>query len=210
MQGLPLITFNSRAFALFPLNHYPTISIDNELDGNSSSAFLYNNVQITVDNVRVMSTSCCGIHCDRQRVADWNTAGRGCGCFNNMSRHYNPAIIMTVYFKSSDGQTRIMNEFLSRQFLSFCTIDKIPMDVRASQLQATNAAYDLQDSIIEVTNYINEIGGWTVIGWCRKGIINDQSLVGMTEDGEHAQVDSGNLNFHIVSLIPTNHSFLDK
>ena len=111
---------------------------------------------------------------------------------------------MTVYFKSSDGQTRIMNEFSSRQFLSFCTIDKIPVDVRASQLQATNVAYNLEDSIIRVTNYFNENGGWTVIDWCKKGIINDQSLVGMTEDGEQAQVDSGNLNFHIDSLILTN------
>ena len=94
--------------------------------------------------------------------------------------------------------------------MSFCTIDKIPIDVRVSQLQATNAAYDLEDSIMEVTNYTNENGGWTVIGWCKKGIIDDQSLIGMTEDGEQAQVDYGNLKFHIVSLIPTNRSFLDK
>lgn len=210
MQEIPLITFNSRAIALFPLSKYPSIAIENEIVGNSSAAFIYNYTLINVWNMRVQSTSCSGFHCDRQRVADWNTTGRGCGCFNNMPNHSNLAIILSVSFKSPDDQTRVMMDFSSKQFIHLCTNGSIPIDVRSSQLQATNAAFEMEDAIIKTVEYINNNGGWTIIGWYKRGIINDQSMIGMTEDGEQQKVDSGTVHFHIVSLLPSNRDFLNN
>ena len=66
---------------------------------------------------------------------------------------------------------------------------------------------------MEVINHINVNDGWTVVGWYRRGMINDRSLV----TGQHPndndndnQVDAGDAHYHVVSLIPTDRAFLDK
>jgi hypothetical protein len=55
---------------------------------------------------------------------------------------------------------------------------------------------------------IDENGGFTVVYWNKKGIIQDTSLTGVTN--EEVQVDEGSLNFHAVQILPTNSNYLDR
>ena len=64
---------------------------------------------------------------------------------------------------------------------------------------------------------INNNGDWTVIGWYKRGSIKDRSLIESTggsnstnNANEDTTVGSGNLNFHVVELLPTNQTLLDK
>ena len=66
-------------------------------------------------------------------------------------------------------------------------------------------------------DFVNYYGGWTVVGWYKRGVINDKSLLDSTNNASNYQsnndnneVGSGNLGFHIVQLIPTDRSLLDN
>ena len=71
---------------------------------------------------------------------------------------------------------------------------------------------------------INNNGGFTVIGWYNRGVINDKSLISahnINFDGSSGgntnfnmtkydiQVDSGEISYHIVTISPSNRAFLD-
>ena len=78
-------------------------------------------------------------------------------------------------------------------------------NIKFHMLDATEMFFKLQDSIINVVDYINTNGGFTVIGWYKKGSINDIS----TEEGGN-QVESSEMGYHVVSITPTNKSILEK
>ena len=71
---------------------------------------------------------------------------------------------------------------------------------------------------------INDNVGFAVVGWHKRGVINDKSLIddrkinnsdsGTTAtkyntNEEDMQVDSGEISYHIIIIDPTNHEFLD-
>ena len=58
---------------------------------------------------------------------------------------------------------------------------------------------------MDVVSYINNNGGFTVIGWYKKGSINDIS----TEESDD-QVESSEMGYHVVSITPTNKTILEK
>ena len=72
--------------------------------------------------------------------------------------------------------------------------------------------------------FINDNGGFTVVGWYNRGVINDKSLVSSRNinnangrnisenyntNEEDMQVDSGEISYHIVSINPKYHKFMD-
>jgi hypothetical protein len=83
--------------------------------------------------------------------------------------------------------------------------------IPASNLQFTDEYYQLTDKISDVIEYINRCGGFTVIGWYKRGRINDQSIITETNNRNtnneelDNQVDSGNISYHICEIRPTNY-----
>ena len=74
-------------------------------------------------------------------------------------------------------------------------------------------------NVDRVKDFVNNNGGWTIIGWYKRGGINDKSLVGesaseINRNGAGTNNDevvgSGQLHFHIVELLPTNRRILDS
>ena len=60
-----------------------------------------------------------------------------------------------------------------------------------------------------MVNFVNEHGGWTVVGWYKRGSIKDRSLIEDSSNNHNSNQDditvaSGKLNTHIVELLPTN------
>ena len=59
-------------------------------------------------------------------------------------------------------------------------------------------------------------GGWTVVGWYKRGVIKDRSLIessgsnNAANGNEDATVGSGKLSFHVVDLTPTDQALLDS
>ena len=88
----------------------------------------------------------------------------------------------------------------------------------------TDEFFDLLDAIENVISHINDNGGFTVVGWYRRGTINDRTLVesrssnnttngrsnNNTSTNEDIQVVAGEMTYHVVELYPTNRSLMDK
>ena len=85
----------------------------------------------------------------------------------------------------------------------------------------TNAYFNLLDCIENCIDLINENGGFTVVGWYKRGVINDRAMVSNNGNGgaannqfgannnEEAQVDAADISYHIVEVQPTNQDFFD-
>ena len=69
------------------------------------------------------------------------------------------------------------------------------------------------EAIDDCIGYVNRNGGFTVVGWYKRGVINDKSLVagaGPFSKEDDVQIEAGKISYHIVQLIPTNRSFFRR
>ena len=101
--------------------------------------------------------------------------------------------------------------FLNQDFL---------IGVQANDLQLSESFWDLGETIEEIIMYVNNHGGWTVIGWYSRGIINDRTLTGVINNSSsggtnnvnnaEVQVDGSGLTYHFVKIVPTDTSLQNK
>ena len=203
----------------------PTLTINSEIQANQSMAFCLNGRLLNINQTYVAQTTCSGLMCDKGRVEDWN-GSKGCGCVGMHNNISNLAIIHSIWFDTNENgvERRISHgSFSSTKFTLTYLSNRIPSSTRQSTLSVTggdgnNALWDIEDAVVRVKDYVNNNGGWTIIGWYKRGAIKDKSLVGesasegnrnLGSNGNDEVVGSGQLNFHIVELLPTNRRFLD-
>ena len=78
----------------------------------------------------------------------------------------------------------------------------------------------MEKCIRRIVRIINDNDGWTVIGWYKRGVINDQSIVGgdkpassfaaSKQPSSDAQVDNGPINYHVCYMTPTDQRFMNE
>ena len=107
----------------------------------------------------------------------------------------------------SKGDTVIltMNDFSSLQFSSLYMKDDFKSTIRFNLLDYTPAYFSLQEAADNVVEYINTNGGFTVIGWYKRGEINDVS-----NDDNQNEVESSEIGYHIVYMFPTNRVIVNR
>lgn len=71
-------------------------------------------------------------------------------------------------------------------------------------LDYTDAYFKLEKCIQAIIEFINLNGGFTVIGWYKRGEINDVS----NEDSQN-EVESSEVGYHIVHIQPTVRAVID-
>ena len=222
MRGdIPLIVSHQPAILLkFPRIMRP-IAMNQEIEANTSLAFVYNEARVDLHFTAVVKTTCTGNLCDRQRISDWNGV-KGCGCYGMSPNSSSLALIHAITITSSTGQVLKMDEFSSRKFSSLYLTEAIPGSVKLYMLQLTEGYLNMLSAANNCIDFINNNGGFTVIGWYKRGVINDKSLlasrtlsnIGISGSGngtnneENTQVDAGEISYHIVHLTPTNRDLL--
>ena len=104
-----------------------------------------------------------------------------------------------------------MDDFSSSKFTSLYLTDVLSPNVGLQSVQIlTEAYFNISTSIDACVEVINENGGFTVIGWYKKGMINDKTLLGHGTGSEDIQVQNSEINYHIVEILPTNTDLLRK
>ena len=84
----------------------------------------------------------------------------------------------------------------------------------------TDEYWNLLDYISNAIDFINENGGFTIIGWYKRGVINDQSIIteNIVQGGNNGisnntstdnQIDNGEMNYHPYFIKPTDMQLLD-
>ena len=211
MQGIPLVNSCTPAIAMEPNHKIPAVNINHALDGNQHGVGVLKNAQISVRRLTPIQTTYSGKHCDKQRPLDWSfsTSNRSCGCWGTSSLGASNIALMRNIALNHGGVVIKMLNFSSAKFNALFMDRPMPPNTMASALERAQASNNLEDCMTECLDFINEEGGFQVALWHSRGEINDQSLVGMnTQDG--ANVDAGKMNYHIVEIIPADHSIMNR
>ena len=77
---IPLVISHQPAILMKTPRTLENVRMSNEIEANTSLAFLYNNSQVAVNFTTAFKTTCSGNFCNRQRISDWNGI-KGCGCY---------------------------------------------------------------------------------------------------------------------------------
>ncbi len=224
-NDIPMMTSHVPSVLLKYPQKISSISINEEIEANCSQAFVYNSTQLSVDYFAAVKTSCSGLLCDRQRISDW-LGSKGCGCYGMSPNSTSLAIQHAITVRTSFHGTLKMDDFSSLKFSKLYTSGDIPGTCKLYMLQVTEASMNMFNALENCIELINNHGGFTVIGWYKKGLINDKGLIAPNESAnvggsnsssnynnnneERVQVDSGDCNYHVVSISPTNRAFLDN
>jgi hypothetical protein len=223
---IPIMTSHVPAILLKSPKRISTIPINNEIEANTSLGFVYNHTHLTINYSAPIKTSCSGKLCDRQRVCDW-LGIKGCGCYGMSTNSTSLVIQHAITVETVLNGTLNMNDFSSLKFSSLYLNGDIPGSCKLYMLQLTRASMDMVSSLESCIDLINRNDGFTIVGWYKKGVINDKSLIAArninnggtaTTTGANGnfnnssgdvQVESGDISYHIVSIAPTKREFLN-
>ena len=117
------------------------------------------------------------------------------------------SIVMVHEIKVTFEEQTIMKvkNFSSLKFSQLYLKSPFPATLRFDELDYSEEYYKLQQKIDDMVDYININAGFTVIGWYKRGEINDAS----NKENEN-DVDAGDIGYHIVSLYPTSSVVLNS
>ena len=120
--------------------------------------------------------------------------------------------------RSENRRVISMPMFSSNKFSKLYLTSFLPPSVTLNQLDMMTKEFHMVCTAIKrCVEHINENGGFAAIGWYKNGMINDHT---MTEDtskntnnnqaSPENQFTSGEVNYRVVQLLPTNKDFFDE
>ena len=130
-----------------------------------------------------------------------------------------------IEVRTVTGGDLFMSDFSSMKFSKLYLKKDIPGSCKLYSLQLTQASIDLFEAAENCIQLINNNGGFVVVGWYKRGQITDKSLIAArnlngpnggnignsnNNNQDDMYVDSGEISYHIVQVIPTNQDFLNK
>ena len=193
----PILSPQRPAIVIQSTFHLPVKYIVTE--GTDVNGFVLNNCTVTILNFQVRNTRCGGNLCDRQQ----DTTGK-CACYQMPNRSGNVVISAEIRVTLPDGNT-FNTEFQSKWFFdNFIMSAPLPAGVRAINFED----YEVEDrfylALSRITQYINRICKFRVIGWVRRGEVQDQGVDqpsnGLPHNAARVMVQSGTINHHITRL----------
>ena len=180
--------------------------------GIDSSGCILPNARISIQSADVFDTECHGRMCDQQSLMKAGCMAPKCACMQ-MNQSGKVAISWDLKITCEDGST-IQTKFMSKQFTrEFVMTGDLPMNVTASSFSHNVVDDRLFDAGQDVCDYINLRGGFKIVLWVKRGVVMDQGVDqpnnGLPYNAARTTVQSGNLNHHIVRIIPMNPERID-
>ena len=170
-------------------------------EGTDIHGFILSNCKINVNGLVVRNTKCGGNLCDRQSI----NIGR-CACYQMDNRSGNVIIQVDITINCEDGNS-INTKFSSKWFLeNYIFTGPLPVGTKAKSFDSYQVEDNLYDSLTNVIKYINDRCNFRVIGWVKRGEIQDQGVDqpsdGLPHNAARVLVQSGTLNYHITRIDP--------
>ena len=78
-----------------------------------------------------------------------------------------------------NGRVFVHRDFSSHSFTMTFVNQEFPIGLQANDLQLSEDYWLLGETIQNVIDFVNSNGGWTIIGWYSRGLINDRTLTGL-------------------------------
>ena len=197
MPGRPVVVIKSN----FILN-----TRQNYTEGTDLNGFILNDCTINARCFEVRNTKCGGNLCDRQQE---NLSK--CACYQMPNRSGNVICAIEVTVTTSDGNS-FVTKIRSKWFLeTYILSSPLQSGTRAASFED----FEIEDRFFEVIDnvlgYINRTCKFRVIGWMRRGVVEDQ---GVDQPGNYngpkVMVQSGTINHHITRVDPMAPHLIDK
>ncbi len=162
---IPLLETRGGCVVMKPPQCITEIKLDHGISTGVTRVFVVNNVQVKVNSTSVQTTKCSGLFCDRQRAVEIERGDRACGCYSMQSRIGNIVIVHNISVIKDGIPDLCVEDFSSLNFSSLYLKDALPVSVKFNSLDYTPQYFRLQMCIDDVVQYVNENGGFTVVGW---------------------------------------------
>jgi hypothetical protein len=160
--------------------------------------FILKGEKIEMFKVGAEQASCKGQLCDRQKPPSRSI---GCGCLY-MQRASDIVFEQIVKFSYVDesGNNEHHTVLHHRSFRTTNLFTK-PIHMGADPLPFYERKRDIRTVVRNIQEIVNSNGGWTIIGWYRKGEVEDASAPSNEND---SKIEGSNKPIHIAYLFPTN------
>ena len=169
-----VVTKNPVVVLKSPIDMPPTLV--KEIGSSSlSHGFVLVGCRVESMQHNVVKTSCSGKMCDRQRVNEWNGI-KGCGCFG-ISPNTTSLVVQHTIMITHGSKEIFMKDFSSIKYNALFMDGDFPFKCKQHMFQMSTVFVNLTESMENCFELINSNGGFTVVGWYRRGEISDQTMV---------------------------------
>jgi hypothetical protein len=161
--------------------------------------FVYHHIPIQVSYFYVATddVSCSGILCDRQHRLKQNSS---CACLHTGKSNKPIVGDFNVHFKSgvTGGRSELITVKRCRSMRTTVLLfDDFSSFQQLSREETVQRTMMVRRKVREMVGTVNENGGWTVVGWCKKGEVSDAA-------NRFEKIESDKVTFHISFLQPTS------
>lgn len=200
------VVLPSTDLTLYPLDSVPDLDLDGTEDQMSYPRevgeyhyYVLKHKTVNLHRVQLATNvSCTGIECDRQKR-------RGeCTCLHNTSSNsfvYMFDVEFPIPLRMQRGDAQM---WTTPNFRSLRTTELFFRDFESHASQTTIEdeqanRQDFRHKIARMTRYINDHGGWTIIGWYMLGATADTNTTNVQDN----KVENYDMHMHINYLYPT-------
>lgn len=113
--------------------------------------------------------------------------------------------LVTLKVTIGEGQSFIVRNFSNKRFTNFFIKGGIPSSVTAAKILSLNIDDDLMDAVEASFEAANSNGGFSVTGWLRRGLFNDEGDIAAKD-----KVVSGEKTHHLTNIDFNDDSCLDN
>ena len=181
------------------------------MEDSVMTGFLYNDIQIKLADMLVKDTNCVGRYCDKNRIYRDGNILRKCACYQSVCRTGKVVVILGMEMTLDNGSEIHIQDYCSHWFAeTYLFRTPLHQGYRETHFQ-NDSGDDFYDCAEEVIDYISNNGGWRIIGWAKKGMVEDtnaqQQQNGFNQ--ERPMIRAGNLKYNIARIEPMRPEHLD-
>ena len=122
---------------------------------------------------------------------------------------------MQLRLNNGDEEEMLINDFTSTWFMNNNMFkERLGAHIRASNFSKPDNEDELLNHTRKVMRYINDRGGFRIVGWAKRWMIQDQGEVAQQDQGQQRygqptnqgnnMVENAYVKLHIVRIDPTN------
>ena len=196
LQELPVIQSNYPCLPLKStyISQVPTIAYREPMPG-IWYYFRYKGKKLEFKSAQIVTRTsqkppaCSGVICDRQ---DPLVKSSGCGCF-----FVNKSDSIVLQVKIKMNEIPIRNEFRSLRLTRATVSSLATLSKMSSEDILCYAHKELRDAVKSLCNYINQNGGFTIVGYALRSQQKDAS-------DQNRKIEAEQPNIHLAYVYPTN------
>lgn len=206
-NDISMVESKRSAIMCKPPRRTTTVDINKSIKPGDTRFFTLNGVMVESKSLAVETTKCCGWVCDHQGVMEIKSdSNKVCSCFSiNAGSRSSLAFIHRLKIMDIEGNHIFtVNNFISNKFSEIYLNGQLHCRLHESRV-TDDLLDDITEACDEVLDAINMDQGFLVMGWYKKGTINNSSSTIVANNlTKQEKVDAGNVNYHITTITAYN------